>query len=102
MAEQPDATTSATQRSMRQRRRHTRVAVSGKVRLVADSPNGLVTLAGSIIDLSLSGCAIKVFAPLTPAVEARLELTLDGRRILSDEAQCVDVSRIHIATHHHE
>jgi hypothetical protein len=63
------------------RRRHPRVSVNGKVRLVADTPDGLVTITGSLIDLSVSGCAIRVYAPLAPRGEARLELDVDGRRV---------------------
>lgn len=58
-----------------------RVAVNGKVRLVADTPEGLVTLSGDLVDLSASGCAIRVHAPLEPRGEARLELTVDGRQV---------------------
>jgi PilZ domain len=58
-----------------------RVAVNGKVRLVADTPEGLVTLSGELVDLSVSGCAIRVYAPLEPRGEARLELTVDGRQV---------------------
>ena len=64
-----------------QKRRHPRVAVSGKVRLVADTPDGLVTLSGQLVDLSVTGCAIRVYAPLEPRGEARLELTVDGRQV---------------------
>ena len=67
--------------SLLQRRRHPRVSVNGKVRLVADTPEGLVTLAGNVIDLSVSGCAIRVHAPLDTGREARLELELDGERV---------------------
>jgi c-di-GMP-binding flagellar brake protein YcgR len=64
-----------------QKRRHPRVAVNGKVRLVADTPDGLVTLSGQLVDLSVSGCAIRVYAPLEPRGEARLELAVDGRQV---------------------
>ncbi len=67
--------------SMLQRRRHPRVSVNGKVRLVADTPDGLVTLTGTVIDLSVSGCAIRVHASLDAQREARLELELDGERV---------------------
>ena len=66
---------------MLQRRRHPRVSVNGKVRLVADTPDGLVTIAGNVIDLSVSGCAIRVHTSLEPQREARLELELDGERV---------------------
>src|SRR5262245_876975 len=62
-------------------RRHQRVAVRGKVRLVADTPEGLVTLTGDLIDLSVSGCAIRVHAQLEPRGEARLELQVAGRLV---------------------
>src|SRR5215471_13611588 len=68
-------------RELHQRRRHPRVPVAGKVRLVADTPEGLVTLTGNVIDLSVSGCAIRVHARLEPRGEARLELDVDGRRV---------------------
>ena len=64
-----------------QRRRHPRVTVNGKVRMVADTPQGLVTLAGNVIDLSVSGCAIRVYTNLEPEREARLELELGGERV---------------------
>jgi hypothetical protein len=66
---------------MFQRRRHSRVNVKGRVRLVADTPEGVVTLTGRLVDLSISGCAIRVYAPLTPEREARLELEVGGERV---------------------
>jgi hypothetical protein len=68
-------------RSMAQRRRHPRVAVAGKVRLVADTSEGLVTMSGQVTDLSLGGCAIHVYTRLEAGHEARLELALDGERV---------------------
>jgi c-di-GMP-binding flagellar brake protein YcgR len=64
-----------------QRRRHARVTVNGSVRLVADTSAGVVTLKGSIIDLSVSGCAIRVYGRLEPRKEARLELQVGGERV---------------------
>jgi c-di-GMP-binding flagellar brake protein YcgR len=61
-----------------QRRRHARVSVAGRVRLVADSSEGLMTVSGNVIDLSVSGCAIRIYTRLEPKHEARLELELDG------------------------
>jgi c-di-GMP-binding flagellar brake protein YcgR len=68
-------------RAFQQRRRHPRVAVAGRVRLVADTSQGLVTLSGNVIDLSVSGCAIRVYTRLEAQHEARLELALDGERV---------------------
>ena len=73
--------TSAVGRLYQQRRMHARVTVKGSTRLVADTSGGMVTLRGSVVDLSVSGCAIKVHAPLEPGYEARLELSLDGARL---------------------
>jgi hypothetical protein len=81
MAEQLADTIGADSRALQQRRRHGRVAVAGKVRLVADTPEGLVTLTGTVIDLSVSGCAIRVHARLEPRGGARLELDVHGRRV---------------------
>src|SRR4051794_10295016 len=64
-----------------QRRRHPRVSVAGKVRLVADSSQGLVILNGNVIDLSVSGCAIRVNSKLEPKCEARLELAVDRKSV---------------------
>jgi len=77
--EEATATTAAG-RFLHQRRRHARVPVAGAVRLVADTSTGVVTLSGTIVDLSVSGCAIRVHAPLEPNREARLELALDRER----------------------
>jgi hypothetical protein len=57
------------------------VNVAGRVRLVADGSNGLVVVAGNVIDLSVSGCAIRVHTQLEANREARLEVELDGKRI---------------------
>lgn len=48
---------------------------------MADSADGLMTVAGNVIDLSVSGCAIRVYTKLEPKREARLELELDGKRV---------------------
>ena len=73
--------TGSAARTMQQRRRHPRVSVNGKVRLVADTGHGVVTLSGNVVDLSISGCAIRVYAPLDADREARLELNVDGQRV---------------------
>ena len=66
---------------LQQRRRHPRVSVNGRIRIVADTPDGVVTLTGKIIDLSVSGCAIRVYGNLAPDREARLELEVDGQQV---------------------
>jgi c-di-GMP-binding flagellar brake protein YcgR len=71
----------ATGRAIAQRRRHPRVNVKGGVRLVADTCDGLVTVTGRVVDLSISGCAMRVFTQLEPDREARIELTIDGERV---------------------
>jgi c-di-GMP-binding flagellar brake protein YcgR len=71
----------ATGRAVSQRRRHPRVNVKGGVRLVADTSHGIVTVSGRVVDLSVSGCAMRVFTRLEPEREARLELTVDGERV---------------------
>jgi c-di-GMP-binding flagellar brake protein YcgR len=64
-----------------QQRRHPRVSVNGKLRMVADTPDGLVTLTGTLVDLSVGGCAVRVFTSLDTQREARLELELNRERI---------------------
>jgi c-di-GMP-binding flagellar brake protein YcgR len=76
-----DQATTPRDGTLHQRRKHPRVAVAGKVRLVADSSEGLVILTGSVIDLSVSGCAIRVHSRLEPRREARLELEVDRKRV---------------------
>ena len=66
---------------MQQRRKHPRVSVNGRVRIVADTPDGIVTLTGKMVDLSVSGCAIRIYGNLEPRSEARLELEVDGERV---------------------
>jgi c-di-GMP-binding flagellar brake protein YcgR len=84
MAEQASGRTAVVTtvgRGVRQRRRHPRVAVAGKIRMVADTSQGLVTLSGTVTDLSISGCALIVYTRLEPHHEARIELALDGERL---------------------
>jgi c-di-GMP-binding flagellar brake protein YcgR len=81
MAERPAILAARDGTTWQQRRRHPRVSVAGKVRLVADSTAGLMTVAGNVVDLSVSGCAIRIFTKLEPKHEARLELELDGERV---------------------
>jgi c-di-GMP-binding flagellar brake protein YcgR len=78
MAERPAILAARDGAPWQQRRRHPRVSVAGKVRLVADSSEGLMTVCGNVIDLSVSGCAIRIHTRLEPNHEARLELELDG------------------------
>ncbi len=70
-----------TRRVFLQRRRHARVSVAGKVRLLADTEKGLITLGGTVVDLSVSGCAIRVHTVLDVGREARLELEVDGKAV---------------------
>jgi c-di-GMP-binding flagellar brake protein YcgR len=67
--------------STHQRRGHLRVSVAGKVRLIADSSDGLVTLSGNVIDLSVSGCAIRVHSKLERDCQTRLELSVDRKSV---------------------
>lgn len=76
-----DKGVTATGRAVFQRRRHPRVNVKGGVRLVADTSDGIVTVTGRLLDLSISGCAMRVFTQLESEREARLELTVDGERV---------------------
>jgi hypothetical protein len=57
------------------------VPVAGKVRLVADTADGVVIRSGYVVDLSVSGCALRLHACLEPGHEARLEVEVDGRTV---------------------
>jgi len=78
---EPESPRSWAAQLMQQRRRHPRVSVNGRVRIVADTPEGVVTLSGKLVDLSVSGCAIRVYGNLDARREARLELEVDGERV---------------------
>ena len=81
LSHEPQAPRSIAAQLLQQRRRHPRVAVNGRVRIVADTPDGVVTLTGKMVDLSVSGCAIRVYGNLEPNRAARLELEVDGQHV---------------------
>jgi c-di-GMP-binding flagellar brake protein YcgR len=98
-------------RGARQRRRHPRVSVCARLRLVAQDDNMRVAhLRGHILDLSAGGCAARVHAHLEPGLALRLELEIDGEsmwipgRVMwsrtRDGAWMVGVRFEHIAPEH--
>ena len=46
---------------MNDRRCHERFRLGGPVRLLADTPAGLVTATGEMVDLSVGGCGLRVY-----------------------------------------
>ena len=65
----------------RSRRRYSRIEVAGTVRVLIDTPNGLVTTNGQIIDMSEGGCALRLYRPVDSHVAGRVNVELAGRAI---------------------
>ncbi len=62
----------------RNRRHHRRIEMCGSVRLVIDTPSGLVTTAGWLIDLSQGGCAVRITRPVDADHAARIQIEVAG------------------------
>jgi PilZ domain len=58
------------------RRRHARASVASKVNLLIETRDGLVTLSGYVIDISVSGCAIHLQNRVEPHLAGRVQLAL--------------------------
>jgi hypothetical protein len=65
----------------RPRRKQKRVQLCGSVRLLLDTPDGLVMTDGQIIDLSEGGCAIHLHRPIGPNLAGRVHVKLAGRTL---------------------
>src|SRR5260370_936829 len=65
----------------RPRRRQQRVPLGGSVRLLIDTPDGLVTATGHIVDLSEGGCAIRVHRPIDSNLAGRVNVEVGGRAL---------------------
>ena len=63
------------------RRRHVRVPFTGRVNLMLETGNGLATLGGYIIDISVSGCALRLYAPAPAHVAGRVQVSIGGRDV---------------------
>jgi len=63
------------------RRQYERVPFNGQVRLMLETHAGLVTLAGNIIDISLGGCAVRVYQPVQAHCAGRVQLELGKQGI---------------------
>jgi hypothetical protein len=64
-----------------QRRRERRVQVSGSVRLLVDSADGLVTTHGQLVDLSEGGFAVHLSRPMDTHHAGRVNLVVDGKAL---------------------
>jgi PilZ domain len=62
----------------RQRRHEERTRLGGSIRLLLDTPGGLLTTTGQIIDLSSGGCAIRVHRKVDPELVGRVQLEVAG------------------------
>jgi c-di-GMP-binding flagellar brake protein YcgR len=68
----------AENRGVRQRRRHPRVSLCTRFRLIAGENTHIARLNGHVLDLSAGGCAARVHAHLEPGIAVRVELEIDG------------------------
>jgi hypothetical protein len=60
------------------RRTQKRVRLAGSIRLLVDTPGGLITLAGQIIDLSEGGCALRVYRRVDSEQVGRVHVEVAG------------------------
>ena len=58
-----------------------RVRLAGSVRLLADAPDGLVTMHGQLVDLSEIGCALRAQKPLGINLVGRVCLDVAGKAL---------------------
>jgi len=65
----------------RPRRKQKRIQLGGRVRLLIDTPNGLITTDGQIIDLSEGGCAIRIHRPVEANLAGRINVEVAGKAL---------------------
>lgn len=65
----------------RPRRQQKRVQLGGSVRLLIDTPHGLLTTTGQIIDLSEGGCAIRIHRPVEANLAGRVNVEIAGKAL---------------------
>jgi PilZ domain len=65
----------------RPRRLQKRIQLGGDVRLILDTPAGLITTAGQIIDLSEGGCALRVHLPVDAQMVGRVHVEVAGKKL---------------------
>jgi hypothetical protein len=63
----------------RPRRQHERIRLGGSVRLMVDTPDGLRTATGQIVDLSVGGCAIRLHRCVDAALAGRVHVEVAGK-----------------------
>jgi hypothetical protein len=65
----------------RPRRKQKRIEFGGRVRLLIDTPNGLITTDGQIIDLSEGGCAIRIHRHVDANLPGRINVEVAGKAL---------------------
>jgi hypothetical protein len=65
----------------RRKRQHERTRLGGSVRLLIDTPDGLRTAGGQIIDLSAGGCAICLHRSVQAQLVGRVHVEIAGKAI---------------------
>ena len=64
------------------RRRQQRIPIEGRLRLLVKGENGFLVGSGEIIDLSASGCAIRVNnRTIHAGLSGRIDVAIEGRSL---------------------
>ena len=63
------------------RRRHVRAALTSKVQLLLETREGLTTLSGYVLDISMSGCALHLTKRIDSGLVGRVQLPLGGQDV---------------------
>jgi hypothetical protein len=74
----------ATTQAGADQRAHERVRVGGSVRLLLDTPTGITTRVGQIIDLSEGGCAVRVYKPVSADDSGQIQMEVGGGTLTLD------------------
>jgi hypothetical protein len=72
----------------RTRRKYERIRVYGGVRLMADTSDGLRTVAGHLVDLSEGGCAIFSQTRIEERVAGRVQVEVGGLQLWLPVVTC--------------
>ena len=65
----------------RPRRQQQRVQLAGTIRLLIDTPDGVITANGQIIDLSEGGCALRLYRHVDAQQVGRVLVQVAGREV---------------------
>jgi PilZ domain-containing protein len=64
-----------------EQRLHERIRIGGSVRLLIDTATGPAIRVGQIVDLSESGCGVRVYKPVEAGACGQIEIDVGGRTL---------------------